>query len=337
MRSKATTRRALTSAVPALVLATGLVACTSDGKPDDSNDRPLAEYLGEDAVEFSPQGGASVFVGIDRLLGQTLSPEEVQLERDLEELIAECMREQGFEYTPHVNTPPDSVTDLDLPDREYTAKHGYGMAIWMFGDPNEPEDPNQEFRSALSEKAQDEYDVALDGDESGDKPGCYRQASSALASESDSTASPVPRFSALEQDIRDLGYRIAGDPRLDEPRQAWRDCMADAGYPGLIELWDGSRVLDEYMIEEFDGYAEWLDENIADGKEVDEYFELSPSQYRILLEFEIALATTDLDCVEKHFIEAFEQVRHELETEFVEQHRSELEQARDDMANAEAP
>lgn len=96
--------------------------------------------------------------------------------------------------------------------------------------------------------------------------------------------------------------------------------MAEAGYPGMDDI-GGGRTLLANRIDEIRG--------IEGSEMLLPWSETDPGELRALQQFEIEVATADRACMTEHFDEIFRDVRFELEAEFVEQHRDELEQHRE--------
>jgi hypothetical protein len=120
-----------------------------------------------------------------------------------------------------------------------------------------------------------------------------------------------------------LDIRIDDDPRVIQAEDAWIACMAEAGYPGIDHIGGGqillaNRIDDVLEIEGSEALKPW---NEAD-----------PEALRELQHFEIAIASADQACRVEHFDEVFREVRTELEAEFVEEHRDELERHRERLA-----
>src|SRR5690349_20703837 len=86
-------------------------------------DSPLSEYL-------------------SAAWGSDLSPEEQQKKYDeqqvkVEELISECMSEEGFEYVPNTSTGTvmtSDDTEWEPDKREWVEKYGYGYVNSPFAD-----------------------------------------------------------------------------------------------------------------------------------------------------------------------------------------------------------
>src|SRR5690606_12082556 len=94
-------------------------------------------------------------------------------------------------------------------------------------------------------------------------------------------------------------------------------CMADAGFPGYTDLNSPQTDVAE-RARAVMGTA--FDPSLAD-----------PDELAELQRFEIAIATADNAC-RAGYGEIYQQVRYDIEVQFVEQHRTELEQYRDALA-----
>ena len=164
-----------------------------------------------------------------------------------EEVVAACMREEGFDYTPReVPDPADAEPDPHLPafdTVEYAQAYGYGLI--ERGDEEdaseEPEDPNADDVASMSKAERRAWDEALNGDRAqvamADPDAEYDWTTSGCAGRAQHEVYEVEspfgdvRYTALHEDF--LRLDVTGDPRLGALNSAWSDCMADAGFPGL--------------------------------------------------------------------------------------------------------
>ncbi|MBI5088453.1 MAG: hypothetical protein HZB15_06210, partial [Actinobacteria bacterium] len=203
------------------------------------------------------------------------------------------------------------------------------------------DDPNQQIVDAMSVPERRAYYLALYGglitvndDGELEKPeavdarggeseigeSCSSQASEAVYGEStpsrDESGGADP-FAALEQEMSALYDRVAADQRLVDATTAWAGCMADAGFPGYSELTD--------PVVDVDGRAGDVMGDQRDPSSAD------PTELQELRTFEIAVATADFEC-RIAYDDIDHLVRTELEQQFVDEHRAELEQFRDAMA-----
>jgi hypothetical protein len=338
------------SASAALVLA----GCGDDGGSTEAgDDSPLAEFFGEGVIEFSPGGGMGMSFG-----GSSdfeIPEDELRRMREVEDLVAKCMADEGFEYTANAINPEEWVSPWmdaqELPPDEFAEEYGYGISTLHYSQFEDelPQDPNQEYRESLSPEARDAYERALSGDymsweaDEGPPPveerGCYGIASAEVYGEDPleemEQADPWTEFDGLMNDLSSLSERIHTDPRLEEAAEAWLDCMADAGYPDFQQVGDAEQSVHERM-NEIEGWAE-VETTLEEGgeeanREVLEEFEPKepdPQELAELQEHEIELAVADRECMAEHYDDVFAGVSDELEEEFVEEHRAELERYRE--------
>jgi hypothetical protein len=310
-------------------------ACSEQDEPTPADHKelsPLEEYLGEGAVSF--EGGFSLSMNGTSLDAPFQPSEELmRQQRESEQLIAECMRSEGFEYVPltDVYVPPQLDDAWALPEDEFSAAYGYGIST-ILPDVDRPTDPNEAIREAMTPAEDEAYRVALHGAQangwSGETPpplsesGCAGKATAEVYGNLDEYGRD-PQWEALTSDLSALDMRIDDDPRVIEAEQAWISCMADAGFSGPDDISGGHTLVanrvDELLgIEGSEAHLPW---NEAD-----------PEALRELQQYEIAVATADRACKIEHFDDVFRKARFELEAEFVEQHRDELEQHRERLA-----
>ena len=241
----------------ACVAGLALSGCGVNGAPDDGTDpeqapdseaeeqSPLSEFLGEGAG-FATGGRMVMSVS-----SADLSDEERQQMRQVEELVAECMQDLGFEYVPMDPSAGDDREDpfaeaYSLPPDEFAREYGYGMTTLMLPEraTDDVADPNQEIREGLSEAALEAYNRALFGamaevsDGGGavaikpptpgatvapEDQGCHMQATSEVYGDTGPMGGPdMGEFDGLFEDLDALRERIDSDPRLVRRRTRGR-------------------------------------------------------------------------------------------------------------------
>lgn len=159
-----------------LVGATALLlsACSSgtgsvaDGEPE-TVESPIAEFLGYDT-----------FADFDSDEAQTRFEEQ---EREAQQAIATCMRNEGFEYTPVDYSQFDTFSELEGEEwgsAEWIEKYGYGISTQRFSQTavgpdligyddsviqsyDDTTDPNSEYVNSLTPEEQEAYYAALYG------------------------------------------------------------------------------------------------------------------------------------------------------------------------------
>ncbi|WP_454301228.1 hypothetical protein [Salana multivorans] len=290
----------------------------------------------------------------------------VSEEMKVQNLVADCMKELGFDYVPAVDPQDDSmvpdVVDPSLPQwgtEEYHRQYGYGITTWdetPQGQANaEIEagyaawvDPNEALVAAMSPQEQDEYWHALGGwlNEEGtagdpERPGCVAIAQEQVAAQSDAfaelDANPDPAYQESEEAYYGILHRTATDPRVIEADGRWSACMGDAGFPGygspdkwsFEETWPGPQ---EAVNEMF--YDTQTDEWGTDLVVEKDLTEAEVAEIRAL---EIELATADYLCKEEvGWEETRRKVNAELEQEVLDEYSDVIETHRARVLDAAA-
>ena len=303
----------------ALVLGLGLTlsACSVIGGGDtklDPEKSPLAEYM-------------SAFYG-----SQDEDFYEKQA-KEIEELVAECMSDDGWEYIPVDQTQYGSMSDYDDEERDtekWVATYGYGVNLTqeeqeeMYGSPEEYVDPNQEYVESLSETENIAYYAALYGpgpseeemNEDGsyeynwEDGGCYGKAQHEVSGEQAYDQDQFkPIFDAMGELYEDQGK----DPRMKELESKWASCMADAGYTEFKAKQDAAQSI-------YDQQNEFWENNPNGESPTDEQIKEWRSE-------EIDVALADFKCGEKvDYTNQQLTVQFELEEQFIKDHKAELDE-----------
>lgn len=242
-------------------------------------------------------------------------------ESQIEELVAECMAQQGFEYLPR-DIAPDPRAAGELTDEEYRRLYGYGMTHSTESSYRDLEgwgSPNEEHVASLDEETRFAWYRALNGDDPDDdaRDGCRHQA------EDEVTAFRfTDEWAEMERALADVEARISADPRTIAAQASWAGCMADAGYPFAQED-DAIEFLNEAI---FDA---WADEPHPEtGQRTTHRDSIAPwffetDTWSDLVEMELDIVARADACNEDP------QVRDEYEREFVDEHAELLERVRD--------
>ncbi|WP_156760345.1 hypothetical protein [Microbacterium karelineae] len=326
--------RPLVLAASATVLAATLTACSQDGGDGGLSweDSPLNEYM-------------------SAAWGGDMSPEEQQREMDeqtrlVEEAVAACMQEQGFEYTPNVSGGGVVISSDDEEwnpdDREWVAQYGYGAVNWPGRDAQMEEpideeeyvDANADYVESLSPSEQEAYSETLNGpmppEEAMEDPdfdweswdmGCYGDASDEVYG-ADAELYESDEFAPLMDAMEQLYTDMENDPEFAEIDAAWSSCMADAGHAGFT-------TRDEAQTSIYDEIDAFWNDFDYEGAGEDASPEDDPA-YQEIGEREIELALADLDCREESdYDETRLKVQFDLEEQFIADHEAELEAFRD--------
>ncbi|QTE28879.1 hypothetical protein [Pengzhenrongella sicca] len=337
------------STAAAVIIALTLAACGGSqndpdpgaaGQADEVELGPLDEY-------FQQMYGGGDSVSQE----QQVAESNRQMVR-VEEIVAACMRDEGFEYTPvdqSMNSTSFAADDLDVQwgTKEFAAQYGYGATTDPGGmqaaseaeaaDGEEFVDPNQDYVAAMSETeqaafyaalygAQSEVDPAADPEEvveyNWEDGGCQGKAQHEVYE----GGAEADEFSALQDDMGALYEAVAADPRLAAVNAEWASCMADAGFDGFAAIGDGETSI-------YDALNAIQEEAYGSGDAVVELTEETAAQAQADVEAktaeltprEIKTAVADYQCREDADYDAISQeVNVELQQEFVDSHKAEL-------------
>lgn len=262
---------------------------TTDGDASDSESDGEGEGGSTDGATLTAaEIGDMLFPSMEDFQGAEAEARFADEQRAQEELVGECMRNLGFEYTP-VDYGSfaffGAADDLDPSSREWAETYGLGMSTFAFNEETLAEgiedefvDPNQEYVEGLSESAQNAYYEALYGaqnfsesefDEEGEgeitsfePQGCQGEAFEATSS----FAGLDTLYTEFGDQLEDLFERVEADPRMREVSDRWVTCMGEAGYTynepdDMYE--DISSQMDELFQETFGSFEEQFESGTA--------------------------------------------------------------------------
>ena len=302
-------------------------AANPDGAgPDGAGPDSASPDASEDASVETPADDARG--PVERLLADAyafLDSDSAQ-EARMEQLIAECMTAEGWEYLPvrsiPLDAPADTIDGLKWGTPEFAAAYGYGIStgegLGLTRDipgiaEGRSDDPNIDYVESLSESASTAYYEALEGiGATGERDyvigtGCRAVALKILEGDAVDPWTDEKHSGLFEemQLARNLAF---DDQRVVEARGAWSECMIGAGFSDVVD----SSAAQDLIYDEIDLYP--------DNDQTPSAGELAELQAR-----EILLATADFGCREKHdYIEVEREVRFEREQEFIDSHRTEI-------------
>ena len=327
--------RLLVTAVAAALTLTGCGVVPGTGEAKLTyQDSPLSKYL------------ESVFSGG---LGPDATDQERQeyyneQNRKTEELVAQCMTKQGFEYVP--NTQNGSITinsdtdDMWRPDdRDWVEKWGYGAVNNPWREQEEtpgpeatepPPDPNQAYIDSLSEAEREAFYEALwgkqevDPDADPDAPqewswengGCYGWAQHEVQGDNPwEQEENKPIIDALQKFWENL-TKLPEQAKLDAE---WAACMTEANYPGFKTQNDAQQSI-------FDLTNKYWENMPQDGEETPPDFGTPKDpEFAKIAEQEIPLALADLGCREKtNYRQQQLRIQFAAEEQFIADHKEEL-------------
>ncbi|UOY00804.1 hypothetical protein [Blastococcus sp. PRF04-17] len=277
--------------------------------------------------------------------GGDLSPEEqeekyAEQQRQIEELVAQCMQDEGFEYTPATDSGAFYVgddTEWKPDDREWVSQYGYGAVNSPFGSPFDSEpvpeeeyvDPNADYVASLSESEQMAFYEALYGvppeeeemSEEGQyeydwtQAGCQGAAQHEVAGEDPSQSE---EFKPLFDAINDLYSDHSSWPGMAELDAEWASCMEDAGQGGHASPMEAQNSIHEEMNKLYESVG-MPEEDATAAPEPDR------AATEALAEREVELALADLDCREEiDYGDRQAEITRTVEQRFIDDHKAEL-------------
>lgn len=281
--------------------------------------------------------------------GYGMSPEVFEEQREqqhaeIQDLIAACMSEAGFEYAPYPYVPQpashrttlDGITD-DQDDPEWVSQYGYGIVH----TPERPMDQSPEeyeaaraasYRdnapdlSGLSPAQQQAYRDALHSE-----GGCAQEAEMAVRGPDFALD---PAYASFYDAVTAFYDGWPDWEGIDELKAAWAACMTANDQPGLTEQAAATqRIATEYRdlwVEANPGYEDSRILGVPAGQEPDPSarFEIDlsappMSALEELAERERVLALADLACREEiDYNATMDAIQFRAETQFLEDHRA---------------
>jgi len=257
---------------------------------------------------------------------------DVARAQEREDLTATCMAEQGFTYyQAEIPTPPPGRPTRG--SREWFAEFGLGISTdpdgWVnWGGP----DPNHEQLEAMSDDERADWLAALFGPLQADglRPtgGCDRWAHSVQFPDPDTPE----QFAGIQWEVREFGDLVAVDPRIVALTGAWAACMADAGHAGFADnyaVWpqlteEWADIVPQAELDEV--YANWDWAAYPDGPSAADLPQPDPAAAAAFTDREITLALASYDCrYAVGWAQRYQEVALDLQQQFVDQHRDELE------------
>ena len=267
-------------------------------------------------------------------------------QKQVEAAVAQCMKEEGFEYTP-VDYDSGSITFISNSDYEdtqtsaYAKKYGYGIFSYpeeetLVEDAPEEEfvDPNQDYVSSLSENEQEDFYNTLYGpspsenlsDEEMDawysdpaNQGCYGTAQN-NAYETENSFYDIPEVQDFFDIYSDFFTTVEEEnTKIIELNDAWSQCITEKGYnfSSPDEAMESVYEINESF------YTQAINEDGSIEPNAQEYKEPDPEVLEEAKENEIALATADYECQEKlDYLKKKTTLQWEIEEQFIKENES---------------
>jgi hypothetical protein len=254
----------------------------------------------------------------------------------VQEEVAACMAEQGFDYIPDTQNGGSFVmsddTGLDWGSEEFAKTYGYGITTDPLGMGDRSEDshadPNADYIASLSESEREAYNDALWGPPSDDgtaeqpadydwtKAGCNGKAQHDVFGAAG--VGNDPEFNDLTDGMNALYTQVRESPAVQEKERDWSDCLADAGFDTFEHKDDASAAISEEYSALFPAPSE-------DGALSTEAPEPDPAAREALQQREIAQATADFACArDSGYSETLTTEQFRIEQAFIDEHKAEL-------------
>ena len=252
----------------------------------------------------------------------------MELQSRVEGRIRDCMKAQGFDYTPvDPFAQQQALTGkARLTDEEFVKQFGYGIST-LFGRGNPQSDPNERIRQSLSAADRAAYDRALFGETPGatfaeaadagdftDLGGCTKQATDAVLGGAAALNEIVGKLDELDQ-------RIIEDQRMVKATERWSACMRDKGY-----RYDESDAIDEDLQRRFQGI---VGVGVRPGATtVPPGASYDRAALVALQREEVKLGNADLECEKREITPVEQKVRPQYEKEFSQQNSKLIERVK---------
>jgi len=335
-----------------IVIVTSLAACTgAAGGADVVSETSAPETHAANVTTGMRETPVSpIDEYLNLLWGTNLSPTE-QISRHaaetmrIEELVAQCMNGQGFEYIPDPGRrwlDFDSGIEWRTDDPEWIEQHGFGGTVWpgvragtamgWEGDrPGRP-GPNAAYFNSLSESERTAFNTALNGifppDDSNydfdewradpNNQGCRDAAWLQMREESPAGLPQTVEFAPLFEAI-DF-FRENLELTATQADQDWAACMAAADFVGYEQRPD----FQELFRKEVWQITQELQEQ---GRPIRSFPELPANAPEIaaLFDREVETALADLNCRNATDWDARQQATiFELEAQFIADHQAQF-------------
>ena len=339
MRTTTLTRAAAAGCV-LIVLATGCSkASGGDAKPTG------------DATDTATMGPLSAY--FDKISGSQDEQGWNDLAKKSEDVVAACMREQGFEYTPSQSVAVASNESINGPQNgteECAAQNGYGITTQMGPDASNAQraaaaewvDPNADYLATMSQTEQDAFEAALYG-----KPvevstddlsetagsvsmeydwvtgGCQGKSQHEVYDQGAGAAYSDPTFVSLQDEMNKVWESARTDPKAAEIDAAWSSCMADAGYDFPTPSDATGSIADKLRKLYPDGVDPGMPQAVT--ATTAPAVELDPAALAGLRAEEIKTAVADATCKKSvDYDNVLQRIQFAAEQAFVDAHKTEL-------------
>ncbi len=319
-------RKSVPAAIVGAVLA--LTACSSQGA-QSSPDEAYEPGVLWSQLEFLTAGHTQERAEQDAV--------------EQQDLVAQCMADQGFEYIP-INQNV-SVVSFDETyggpaddTMEFAKQYGYGIIdspskqhYEEVSESTDYTDPNQDYVNSLSEAEREAYYLAWIGpgdsvediaaSETGDyvwdwtKFGCFGWAQKQMDDKSPARFWEDPEFTELVDAINGVWDTVAADPEMEKLEAEWSSCMADEAFTNFPTRSSARGA----MWSKYEELAECRGNTCT---------EPSKEQQDQFMAEEIRQAVADQECAERvNYFERQQKIADRVEQEVVDRYRKQIDAA----------
>jgi hypothetical protein len=293
-------KQALPAAIAALALLAG---CGGGG---DTSTGPSA------TLDVS-EGGSS----IEDKLGFTrtgVNAAQAQVEND----IARCMKEQGFDYLPSdpVAAQAALTGKSNLTDTEFEQLFGYGIST-LYDRGTSQSNPNAATRQGMSEADRRAWDRALYGENVGETfrlavdTGDFTKLGGCTKTAADAVLGGSQLRTTLQRKLDELDESVVQDQRVVKAHEAWAQCMRAA----TGNAYEDSEAVEDEILVRLRAIA---GSNVAPGTVAAPSASYAAAALDDLQRAEVELSNADRACEEQHVSDVETTVREEKEARFRE-------------------
>ncbi len=173
---------------------------------------------------------------VDEQLGFNKEGTE-QRQARVENLVAACMRAQGFEYVP-VDPKAHRAALLgnsSLSEEDFEKQYGYGVTTLFEQRQKVAVGSNDAIRGRLSVADGKAYDFTLLGDRGGTflqamDTGDFSQLGGCTRKATEEAFGGATVLESLQTKLNELDQKIENDPRVVDAMAKWSGCMREAGF-----------------------------------------------------------------------------------------------------------
>lgn len=287
-----------------------------------------------DAPDPSPSSSGTPLDAYYSLLYGALDEGEITAQNAaIQESVAACMKDAGFDYTPEDGSGTMIASDslgMEWGSEEFIRTYGFGIATDPYSamqSSGEYVDPNADYVASLSDSEQAAYNEALwgaplDGASSGvistddydwQSMGCMG------AAQHDETSATAfwddPEYKSLIDEMNGITDKTRSTPAVQGRETEWAGCMADAGFPEFTHHDDPEASINE----RYSALTTPTDPDSAEATAPD------PAALAALKSDEIDIAVAAFGCDgTSGYADALKTEQIRLEQEFIDENKEQL-------------